>query len=173
MRICKPFMLASWVLWASLQITAFPVSPLRQTSADDWKNKLTSEERAAVSKPESPNDRIKTYVRLTESRLRSARDFASREDFVAVDDQIKAYFTLISDAGQFTKASVPKRDKAHKTLETSLRDQLRILESLQREVTISHVELIQKTIKLANQIRRQSINLLLGEEGILSEKEPQ
>jgi hypothetical protein len=152
-------------------ITALPVPPFLQT--DDWKSKLTSEERSAVSKPDSPNDRIKTYVRLTESRLRSARDHASREDYVAVDEEIKAYFALISDAGQFTKASVPKRDKAHKTLETSLRDQLRSLESLQREVTVSHVELIQKTIKLANQIRRQSINLLLGDEGILSEKEPQ
>ena len=171
MRICKPFMLASWVLWASLQITALPVLPLLQT--DDWKSKLTSEERSAVSKPDSPNDRIKTYMRLTDSRLRSARDHATREDYVAVDEEIKAYFALISDAGQFTKASVPKRDKAHKTLETSLRDQLRTLESLQREVTVSHVELIQKTIKLANQIRRQSINLLLGDEGILSEKEPQ
>lgn len=171
MRTCKPFMLASCVLWASLQITALPVLPLLQT--DDWKSKLTSEERSAVSKPDSPNDRIKTYVRLTESRLRSARDHATREDYVAVDEEIKAYFALISDAGQFTKASVPKRDKAHKTLETSLRDQLRTLESLQREVTVSHVELIQKTIKLANQIRRQSINLLLGDEGILSEKEPQ
>jgi hypothetical protein len=171
MRTCKPFMLASCVLWASLQITALPVPPFLQT--DDWKSKLTSEERSAVSKPDSPNDRIKTYVRLTESRLRNARDHATREDYVAVDEEIKAYFALISDAGQFTKTSVPKRDKAHKTLETSLRDQLRSLESLQREVTVSHVELIQKTIKLANQIRRQSINLLLGDEGILSEKEPQ
>ena len=169
MRTCKPFMLASCVLWASLQITALPVSPFPQT--DDWKSKLTSEERSAVSKPDSPNDRIKTYMRLTDSRLRSARDHATREDYVAVDEEIKVYFALISDAGQFTKASVPKRDKAHKTLETSLRDQLRTLESLQREVTVSHVELIQKTIKLANQIRRQSINLLLGDEGILSEKE--
>lgn len=171
MRICKPFMLASCVLWASLQIMALPVPPFLQTH--DWKSKLTSEERSAVSKPDSPNDRIKTYMRLTDSRLRSARDHATREDYVAVDEEIKAYFALISDAGQFTKASVPKRDKAHKTLETSLRDQLRTLESLQREVTVSHVELIQKTIKLANQIRRQSINLLLGDEGILSEKEPQ
>ena len=173
MRTCKPFMLASCVLWASLQITAFSVVPLQQDSANEWKNKLTSEERSAIAKPDSPNDRIKTYVRLTESRLKSARDFATREEFVAVDEQIKAYAALIADAGQYTKASVPKRDKAHKTLETSLRDQLRILESLQREVTISHVELIQNTIKLANQIRRQSINLLLGDEGILSEKEPQ
>ena len=171
MRICKPFMLASCVLWASLQITA--VAPLQQDNTNEWKNKLTSEERSAIAKPDSPNDRIKTYVRLTESRLKSARDFATREEFVAVDEQIKAYAALIADAGQYTKASVPKRDKAHKTLETSLRDQLRILESLQREVTISHVELIQNTIKLANQIRRQSINLLLGDEGILSEKEPQ
>jgi hypothetical protein len=168
MRTCKPFMLASCILWATLFISAFPLPP---QNVEDWKSKLTSEERSAVSKPESPNDRIKTYMRLTESRLRSARDFATREDFVAVDEQIKGYAALIADAGQFTKASVPKRDKAHKTLETSLRDQLRSLESLQRDVTLSHVELIEKTIKLANQIRRQSINLLLGEEGILSEKE--
>ena len=48
---------------------------------EDGKNRLTEEELSAISKPENPNNRMKTYVRLSEQRLKKARDFINQENF--------------------------------------------------------------------------------------------
>lgn len=171
--------LASFALLASLlnsSATAVPpaashsIIPAPIQKADDWKNKLTSEERNAISKPEGANDRVKTYLRLAESRLKSARSYLDRDDFTGADEQIMGYAALIADVGQFTKDSVPKRDKAHKTLEVTLREQLRALEGIRRDTSASYAENAEKAVKLVNQVRRQSLSLLLGE-GFLTETE--
>lgn len=173
--------LASFALLASLlnsSATAVPPATshtiipasIHRDNADDWKNKLTSEERSAISKPEGANDRVKTYLRLAESRLKSARSYLDRDDFTGADEQIMGYAALISDVGQFTKDSVPKRDKAHKTLEVTLREQLRVLEGIRRDTSASYAENTEKAVKLVNQVRRQSLSLLLGE-GFLMETE--
>lgn len=176
-------LLASIVLWAS-SIT-YPtraaqaerprtVSPstAQHEKADDWKSKLTAEERSAIGKPDSPNDRVKTYLRLAESRLKSARSYLDREDYTGADEQIMGYAALIADVGQFTKSSVAKRDKAHKTLEVKLREQLRMLEGIRRDTSASYAETVEKALKLVNQVRRQSLGLLLGE-GFLTDTEKQ
>src|SRR5437870_1972195 len=114
-------LLASFALLASLvtssatavqaarSYTIIPAPPQRE-KADDWKNKLTSEERSAISKPEGANDRVKTYLRLADSRLKSARGYLDHDDYTGADEQIMGYAALIADVGQFTKDSVPKRD---------------------------------------------------------------
>ncbi len=150
----------------------FSLPITQHEKAADWKNKLTAEERTAISKPDSPNDRIKTYLRLAESRLRSARSYLDREDYTGADEQILGYTALIAEVGQFSKDSVPKRDKAHKTLEVSLREQLRALEGLRRDTAASYAESAEKALKLVNQVRRQALGLLLGE-GFLTDTEKQ
>lgn len=160
-------LLASLILWAGL-IPSRAASILQHEKVDDWKNKLTAEERGAISRPEGANDRVKTYLRLAESRLRSARSYLDREDFTGADEQIMGYVALIADVGAFTKDSVPKRDKAHKTLEVSLREQLRSLEGIRRDTTGNYAATAEKALKVVNQVRRQALGLLLGE-GFLSE----
>lgn len=166
----KCLWLASFALLASFIISFALVIPARaQTDKPhEWKNKLTAEERTTFSKPDSPNDRMKTFVRLAESRLKSARDYLVRDDYTGADEQIMGYAALVAEAGQFSKISVPKRDKAHKTLEVSLREQTRTLEGIRRDTSVNYAETIEKALKLANQVRRQALNLLLGE-GFLSE----
>lgn len=137
---------------------------------EDEKNRLTEEELSAISKPENPNNRMKTYVRLSEQRLKKARDFINQENFAASGEQIKGYTFLIADAGRVSKESIPKGDKAHKTLETALREQVRLLESLKRDLSLSYGEVVELALKTAQQVRRQALNLLLGS-GILSESE--
>ena len=80
------------------------------------------------------------------------------------------YAALVADVGQFSKDSVPKRDKAHKTLEVALREQLRALEGIRRDTSASYAENAEKALKLVNQVRRQALSLLLGE-GFLTETE--
>lgn len=165
-------LLASLFLLASFTIRAAQAERPRTTQpekTDDWKSKLTAEERSELSKPESPNDRMKTYLRLAQLRLKNVRDQVSREDFTAADEQLEGYTALIADAGDFSKNSVPKRDKAHKTLETSLREQVRTLEGLKRDISAVRAEAIEKALKIANHVRRQALNLLLGDGGFLSE----
>ena len=176
-------LLASFALLASLvtssmtavhaarSYTLIPTPPQHE-KADDWKSKLTSEERSAISKPEGANDRVKTYLRLADSRLKSTRSYLDRDDYTGADEQLMGYAALIADVGQFTKDSVPKRDKAHKTLEVTLREQLRSLEGIRRDISASYSENAEKALKLVNQVRRQALGLLLGE-GFLKDTEKQ
>lgn len=159
--------LALLVFWAGFVIYRTTATAL---PADDWKSKLTAEERNAISKPENSNERVKTYLRLADSRLKSARNYLDRDDFTGADEQIMGYAALIADVGQFTRDSVPKRDKAHKTLEVALREQLRALEGLRRDTSATYAETTDKALKLVNQVRRQALGLLLGE-GFLTETE--
>lgn len=146
----------------------------QQEKEEDWKSKFSKEERDALARPDGANDRIKTYIRFADLRLKSARDLMTREEYTAAGEQIVVYTALIADAGQFTKASVPKKDKAHKTLETNLREQLRTLEGVRRDSPSAQAEIFEKAIKIVNQVRRQSLNLLLGADGgILSETDKQ
>lgn len=161
-------LLASLILWAGLGTVAQGAGMFAATASDEWKSKLTAEERSAISKPEGANDRVKTYVRLAESRLKSARSYLDREDYTGADEQIMGYVVLIADVGAFTKASVPKRDKAHKTLEVSLREQLRSLEGIRRDTAGAYADTAEKALKLVTQVRRQALNLLLGD-GFLTE----
>lgn len=154
--------------------TPTPDTPKQTDSAEDWKSKFSTAERDAIARPESPNDRVKTYVRLALQRLNTARDLVTREEFSAASEQIIAYSALVADAGQFTKSSAPKKDKAHKTLETNLREQLRTLESLRRDTSAAQSETFDKAIKIVNQVRRQCLNILLGADGgIFSETDKQ
>jgi hypothetical protein len=164
------FLLASFALLASTSFAL--VIPARAQAPDDWKSKLTAEERSAFSKPDNPNDRMKTFARLAESRLKSARDYLTRDDYTGADEQIMGYAALVAQVGQFSKESVPKRDKAHKTLEVALREQTRLLEGIRRDTSVSYAETIEKALKLAHQVRRQALSLLLGE-GFLTEPDKQ
>ena len=169
------FLLALLFLWASF----IPVNGQNERprlanpqpdKVEDWKNRLTEEELSAISKPESPNNRMKMYVRLSEQRLKKAREYVNQEDFAATSEQIKGYTALIADAGRVSKESIPKYDKAHKTLEVALREQVRVLEGLRHDLSHSYLEVVESALKTALQVRRQALNLLLGE-GLLSDTE--
>ncbi len=169
------FLLASLFLWAifmpvSGQTERPRLATPQPDKVEDWKNRLTEEELSAIGKSESPNNRMKTYVQLSAQRLKKAREFVNQEDFAATSEQIKGYTALIADAGRVSKESIPKHDKAHKTLEVALREQVRLLEGLRHDLSISYFEVVEIALKTALQVRRQALNLLLGE-GILSETE--
>ena len=134
--------------------------------------RLTADEQAALNRPEDPRGRVKTYVRLAQARLRQAREALNREDYTGSDEQLAAYTLLVTEAGRFLAASVPARDKANKTLEQALREQIRVLEGIRRDVTAAHVEPSEQALAIANRVRRQSLNALLGD-GKLLLKEPE
>jgi hypothetical protein len=165
--------LAALFLWASFLPVNGQTERPRLTSpqpdkVEDGKNRLTEEELTAISKAESPNGRMKTYVRLSEQRLKRAREYVNQEDYAATSEQIKGYTALIADAGRVSKESIPRRDKAHKTLEVALREQIRLLEGIQRDLSASYYEVVEMALKTVQQVRRQALNLLLGAD-ILSE----
>ncbi len=169
------FLLASLFLWASfMPVSGQTERPRLATpqpdKVEDWKNRLTEEELSAIGKSESPNNRMKTYVQLSAQRLKKAREFVNQEDFAATSEQIKGYTALIADAGRVSKESIPKHDKAHKTLEVALREQVRLLEGLRHDLSTSYLDVVEIALKTALQVRRQALNLLLGE-GILSDTE--
>lgn len=165
-------LLASFALLASISFALTIPACAQAEKPHEWKNKLTAEERSTFSKTDSPNDCMKTFVRQAESRLKSARDYLTRDDYTGADEQIMGYTALVAEAGQFSKTSVPKRDKALKTLEISLREQTRLLEGIRRDTSASYAETIEKALKLANQVRRQALNALLGD-GFLAETDKQ
>jgi hypothetical protein len=114
---------------------------------------------------------VKAYVKLAEARLRSARDAVTRGEYAAAAEQIAAYEALVADAGEFTKSSVPKRDKAHKTLEQALRVQLRLLEGVRRDTSAEYADPVEQAIKTASRVRTQALDLLVGNGMFLSSPE--
>jgi hypothetical protein len=136
--------------------------------ADGWRKNLTSDEQSALDRAGGGNDRVKTYVKLADARLVGAREALGRGDHAAADEQLKAYAALVSDAGRFTKSSVPLRDKAHKTLEQALRVQLRTLEGIRRDTPAEHQELAEVVLATARFVRTQAIDLLVGSGTFLS-----
>lgn len=168
----KSLLLASFALLASTFFVLVVPACAQADKPDDWKTKLTAEERNVFSKSDSPNDRMKTFSRLAESRLKSARDYLARDDYTGADEQIKGYAALVVHVGQFSKSSVPKRDKSLKTLELALREQTRALEAIRRDTSADYIDTVEKVLKMVNQIRRQALNSLLGE-GFLAETDKQ
>lgn len=170
-----PLLLVALFMWLSLLPVGGQTERPRLTTpqpdkVEDWKNRLTEEELSAIGKAESPNNRMKTYVRLSGQRLKKAREYITQENFAASGEQIKGYTALIADAGRVSKESIPKGDKAHKTLETALGEQVRLLEGIKQDLTTSYYEVVEVALKTAQHVRRQALNLLLGA-GILSETE--
>ena len=168
----KSLLLASFALLASIFSVLVVPACAQADKPDDWKNKLTAEERSVFSKPDSPNDRMKTFSRLAQSRLKSARNYLDRDDYTGADEQVKGYAALVAEVGQFSKSSVPKRDKSLKTLELALREQTRALEAIRRDTAADYIDTVEKVLKMVNQVRRQALNSLLGE-GFLSETDQQ
>lgn len=144
---------------------------LQKDGSTHLRARLSEEEKAALNKSESNNDKIKTYVRFAEQRLRNARADIEKEDSALAGREVSAYAALVADAGLFARASVPKRDKAHKTLETALREQYRVLEGLKRDIGVSQLSVLEDALQIVSKVRRQSLNLFLGEDKVLSEVE--
>lgn len=131
--------------------------------------KLTAEEQAALNKPgEAPNDRAKSYIRIASVRLKTARLLVDQEKSAEADEQIEIYTALVADAGRYLSSSVKVRDKAHKTIEQGLKEQLRLLEGLRRDVTAAHGEIVEKAIKTTSNVRLQALRDALGAENILN-----
>lgn len=129
--------------------------------------RFSEEERRALSRPEDSHDRIKTYIRLARARLKNARDLLNRDDYTGADEQLQVYAVLVTEAGRFRATSVRPRDKANKTLEQGLREQLRVLEGIRRDTPSMHIEPAEKAFAIANRVRLQSLSALLGDGKIL------
>ena len=147
------------------------LTPPQPDKIEDWKNRLTEEELSALNKTDNPNNRMKTYVRLSAQRLKKAREYVNQDNYADSSEQIKGYTFLIADAGRISK-EFPKGDKAHKTLEIALREQVRLLEGFQYEIGTAHLEVVKLALQTANEVRRQALKLFLGNENLLSAIRP-
>ena len=118
----KPlFLLVALFLWASFLPARGQSERPRLASpspdkVEDAKNLLTEEELSGLKKQQGANDRIKTYVRFSEQRLRRVREFITQENYAASGEQLKGYTVLIDDAGCVSNDSIFARYKAHNTL---------------------------------------------------------
>jgi hypothetical protein len=139
------------------QITGSPSLP------EELATKLTSDERAALTRPDDPGGRVKTYSRLAHARLKAARDLLTQDQYQATQDQLEIYTALVEDAGRFLAASVPPRNRANKTIEQELREQIRVLEGVRRDLPAAYVEIAEKALAVANRVRLQALNAFLGD----------
>ena len=137
-------------------------------SQEELAKKLNAEEKAALNKPEDTGTRIKTYGRLTRARLKNARDLLDQQKYAAAAEQLEVYTALVNDAGRFLSASVPLRDRANKTLEMELREQIRGLEGVRRDMTALRMETVEAALEAAHRVRLQALNAMLGNGKILA-----
>ena len=134
--------------------------------------KLSPEEQAALARPDDPRGRIKTYVQLAGERLKRARTTLAGDESGGSAEQLATYALLVADAGRFAAQRVPARDRAHKMLEQALRDHMRVLETMRREISALHVEPVEQALAAAERVRRQALNTLLGDgQMILQERQ--
>jgi hypothetical protein len=155
-------------------------SALLQKSDDEAETeaalkKLTTEEQSVINSTGSPNDRAKNYIRVASGRLKNARTFVDQEKSSEAIEEVKVFSAIITQAGKYF-ASVKARDKSHKTIELGLREHLRQLDSLRRDITFEYADSVEAAMKVANRVRLQAINALVGDGPILStdpDKKPQ
>lgn len=134
-----------------------------ETESDEVLSKLTAEEQARLTRPnQSPNNRVKDYVKTAAARLQLARQLLDQGKSAEVAEQLNIYAALIGHAGSYLRNSVKPRDKAHKTMEQGLRAQFRQLEGLRRDSFASVADVADQAMKTAEKVRLQSLRLALG-----------
>jgi hypothetical protein len=124
--------------------------------------KFSTEEYKALNRSEGAHNRIKTYIRLASIRLKNARELLDMDDYSGADEQIQVYTALVAEAGRFRETSVGPYDKANKTLEQGLFEQLRVLDSIRRNTISKYFEGADQAYILATRVRLQSLGALLG-----------
>jgi len=124
--------------------------------------KFSAEEYKALNRSVGTNDRIKTYIRLARERLKNAQHLLDHDDFAGADEQIQVYAALVADADRFRAASVGPYDKANKTLEQGLFEQLRALNAIRRNTISIYSKGAEQAYILVTRVRLQSLSALLG-----------
>ncbi|HZS05894.1 MAG TPA: hypothetical protein VFD58_13730 [Blastocatellia bacterium] len=133
----------------------------------DALKKLTAEEQTAINSGGGANDRTKNYLRVAGGRLKNTRALLDQEKYSEAEEQLEIYAAVIADAGRFLAASVKPRDKAHKTMEQNLKEQLHQLDGIRRDTPAAYLDAADKAVKTAERVRLQSLKAALGAEEIL------
>jgi hypothetical protein len=129
--------------------------------------KLPPEEQAALNKTgDSANDRVKNYLRVAAGKLKNARALLDTDKYAEADEQIQIYTAVINDAGRFL-SSVRSRDKAHKTMEQGLKEQLRLLEGIRRDTPAEHFDVADDAVKTSERVRIQALKAALAADDLL------
>ncbi|HWQ34223.1 MAG TPA: hypothetical protein VNQ79_15350 [Blastocatellia bacterium] len=150
-------------------ISPAPAAAQEGQSADktnELLKKLTPEEQAALSKSDSANDRVKNYLRVAAGRLKNARALLDTDKYAEADEQIQIYTAVINDAGRFL-TSVRARDKAHKTMEQGLKEQLRLLEGIRRNTPAEHFDVADDAVRTSERVRIQALKAALAADDLL------
>ena len=124
--------------------------------------KFSAEENKALNRSEGTNDRIKTYIRLARERLKNAQHLLDQDDYAGADEQIQVYAALVADADHFRAVSVKPYEKANKTLEQGLFEQLRALDAIRRNTISIYSKGAEQAYILVTRVRLQSLSALLG-----------
>ncbi|MFN0119900.1 MAG: hypothetical protein ACKV2V_05300 [Blastocatellia bacterium] len=142
------------------------------TEPEDHLKKLTPQEQAELGKQGSPNDRVKASLRIGAARLQAMRMLIEQGKSQEIPAQILVYEALIRDTGKFLAGSVKSRDKAHKTMELGLKEHIKLLESLRRDVSFDDGgEAIERARQTADRVRVQSLAAALGDDQIIKRPE--
>jgi hypothetical protein len=120
------------------------------------------DEYRSLNRADGTNDRIKTYIRLARARLKNTQDLIDHDNYTEANEQLQIYAALITDAGRYRAAAVGPYEKANKTLEQGLFEQLRLLDGIRRNMISIYSEGAEQAYILATRVRLQSLAALLG-----------
>jgi hypothetical protein len=146
------------------------VSPGAQTPDEvaGTLKKLTAEEQVKINRESKPKNRVKAYLRVMDARLKQARALLSSDQYRATSEQLEIYAALVEDAARYLDGAVRPRDNTYKQLELGLRDQLRLLEGISRDMPAAYLEPVEQAIATVNRVRRHALDLLIsGDKPIL------
>src|SRR5262249_40536003 len=112
---------------------------------------LSQAEQRSIEKEHGEKDRLEVLLKVSSSRLTSARSCMSGEHYEEAQDEIKNYAELISYTSSFLQGLQKKENdkrKYYKLMEQSLRRDLNALESMRYDMP-------QKYADEANEIYQQ------------------
>ncbi len=124
--------------------------------------KLTAEEQAKINRESKPKNRIKAYLRVMEARLKQVRAPLSSGQYRATSEHLEIYTALVDDAARYLDGAVRPRDNTYKQLELGLRDQLRLLEGLSRDMPAAYLEPVEQAMATVNRVRRHALDSLIS-----------
>ncbi|MBX7219659.1 MAG: hypothetical protein K1Y36_06920 [Blastocatellia bacterium] len=133
---------------------------------------LTDSERNSIQTEDDPKDRVEKCLKIGLLRLAQAKEAIQNGDYSEADVSLETYNKLIQYAYGYTRSlnlKDKKKDGIYRTMETTLRRQLPLLECISRDCPDGASRYSQTTLSQVKGVRTQLLNYVFGADFIRAE----
>ncbi|MCS7078537.1 MAG: hypothetical protein NZ585_00600 [Chloracidobacterium sp.] len=127
---------------------------------------LSEAEQQALQKATDPKSHLEACLKISAARLTTAAEAVKRANFDAAAQSLRVYTGLINYTHSYTQQTAKEKTRRQmlRKLETTLRQQLPLLEWLVNSLPDYQEGCARQALNRAKTIRRESLNAFFGDE---------